>query len=341
MKSWLEGWHKVIMSLPPVYPKENRMATKSKFAKRLAGMQKKYDAAQAPASPGECALDPGRYRAKIHLEMKELNNKFYLDNQYEVVEGDFEGEKASQLDGLDDDKSLGYLKKKLKQFGYDPEMDLAESLEATIDAINERELVGVIQVKQNGDYTNVYLNKVELDEEDEDAEEEAEEEVEEEESEDEAEESDDDENDSEEEESDDEEEAEEEEAEEEETEEVSFEKGETVLYQRPKSKKATEHEIVSINEKKGTCKLKGYPLEVKLEELQKVEVEEADEEDVEEEDEDTAELEVGSKVSIDNKGKSTKGVVKSIDEDSETAKVKCGDKIYKVSFDQITVLTDA
>jgi hypothetical protein len=312
------------------------MATKSKFAKRLAGMQKKYDAAQAPASPGECALDPGRYRAKIHLEMKELNNKFYLDNQYEVVEGDFEGEKASQLDGLEDDKSLGYLKKKLKQFGYDPEMDLAESLEATIDAINERELVGVIQVKQNGDYTNVYLNKVELDEEDEDAEEESEEEESEEESEDEAEESDDDENDSEDEEESDDEEAEEEE----ETEEVSFEKGETVLYQRPKSKKATEHEIVSINEKKGTCKLKGYPLEVKLEELQKVEP--ADEEDAEdEEDEDTAELEVGSKVSIDNKGKSTKGVVKSIDEDSETAKVKCGDKIYKVSFDQITVLTDA
>jgi hypothetical protein len=318
----------------------------SKFAKRLATMQKKYEAAQAPAGFGECPLEVGRYRAKISAELKDIAGKMAIEWSFTVVEGDFEGETATQLDGLENENSFGYLKKRLKQFGYDPDdVQLAESLESILDQINESELVGVIQVKQNGDYTNVYLNKVEL-EESEDAEEDGAEESEEE-SEDEAEEEasdDEDENDSEEEE-----EAEEEEAEEE----ATIEKGSTVLYQKPKSKKAEEFEVLSVDEKKGTAKLKGIPTSVPLAELTLVEAEEEAEEeeeeeeaeeveeeaDAEEEDDDTVELEVGSKVACDIKGRPVKGTVVSIDADSETAKVKTADgKILKVSFEQISAL---
>jgi hypothetical protein len=313
----------------------------SKFAKRLATMQKKYEAAQAPAGFGECPLEVGRYRAKISAELKDIAGKMAIEWSFTVVEGDFEGETATQLDGLENENSFGYLKKRLKQFGYDPDdVQLAESLESILDQINESELVGVIQVKQNGDYTNVYLNKVELEESD-DAEEDGAEESEEE-SEEEAEEeaSDEDENDSE-----DEEEAEEEEAEEE----ATIEKGSTVLYQKPKSKKAEEFEVLSVDEKKGTAKLKGIPTSVPLAELTLVEAEEEAEEeeveeveeeaDAEEEDDDTVELEVGSKVACDIKGRPVKGTVVSIDADSETAKVKTADgKTLKVSFEQISAL---
>lgn len=320
----------------------------SKFAKRLATMQKKYEAAQAPDSPGECNLEPGRYRAKIAGVMKDIGSKLMIEWTYTVVEGDSEGEKVTQLDGLENEKSLGYLKKRVKQLGYDPEdLDLAAQLETILAQVTEQELVGVIQVKQNSDYTNVYLNKVELEESEEDEEEEEESEDDENDSEEEVEEE---EEESEDEESEDEEEAEEEDEEEEEEEEeaASIEKGDTVLFQPPKAKKASEFVVLSVDEKKGTAKLKGYPTPVKLSDLSIPEAEEVEEEEeaeeVEEEaeadeDDGSAELEVGSLVEVDIKGKRIRGKVTSIDEDSETCKVKTSDKVVKVSFEQITVLT--
>lgn len=326
------------------------MAVKSKFAKRLAGMQKKYDAAQTQGGGGESNLEPGRYKVKIAGELKEFNGVLKMVFKYTVIEGDFEGESIESYENLELENSMGYLKKKVKMFGFDPDdVNLADNLEDILAQVTAAETVGIIQVKQNGDYMNVYLNKVELDEEAEEGDEEeaeddtdAGEEEETEESEDE--ESDEEDGEEEEEEESDSEDEEEEESEEEEEEEEAEEeaepivKGSTVLFQAPKTKKAVEFEVLSVNEKAGTAKLKGYPTPVKLDVLQLVAEEEAVEEVDEDDDEEEGELEVGANVSIDVRGKKQKGKVVSIDEENETVRVKCGDKTFKVSAEQITLL---
>lgn len=317
------------------------MTAKSKFAKRLAGMQKKYEAAQSQGGGGESNLEPGKYKVKIAAKVAEFNGVLKMVFKYTVVEGDFEGESIESYENLELENSMSYLKKKIKMFGYDPDdVNLAESLEDILDQVTKNETIGIIQVKQNGDYMNAYLNKVEL--EDEGEEEESDDAGDEEESEDEAEESEEEsEEDSDdgedEEESDDEEESEDADEEEEEESEPIV-KGSTVLFQAPKTKKAVEFEVLSVNEKAGTAKLKGYPTPVKLDVLQLVAEEEAVEEVDEDDDEEEGELEVGANVSIDVRGKKQKGKVVSIDEENETVRVKCGDKTFKVSAEQITLL---
>lgn len=286
------------------------------FKARLAKMGKAYKTAEAAKGLGETNLEAGKYRANITgAELKEVNGKLNIEWEYTVAEGDFENEVATNLDGIEREEAMPYLKKKLNMLGYDADtVDLAADLPTILAEIVDASPLVVIQVKKNDDFVNIYLNKVEdseASEEEGDAEEveetEAEEEV-------------------------------------EEVEEASIEVGSTVLYTPKGQKKAKEFLVEKIDEKKKTAKLKGLvnPVGLDLLELAAVEeVEEAEEADAEAQDsEDEAELTKGAKVEVDINGKPSTGIVLSVDEDDETAKVKLDKtkKVVKVAFDQLTLL---
>lgn len=294
---------------------------KAKLAK-LAGAYKS-------ATPGgaSCTLEDGNYKAQLTgLDLLDTAaGDLMLKSTYTICEGeDNAGEEASTNDQLKTEQNFGFLKSKIKKFGYDPDdLNLAEDLEGLLVAIVASNPICKIQVKNNGDFVNIYVNKVlEMDEAPEAADGQADGEAVEELS----------------------------EASEELTEELAEEtreivKGDNVEYTPPRAKKPVICKVLVVDPKKGLAKLDGTHGVVKLDLLTLVTEAEAADELVEEiaEDEGVEELvslEVGAKVETLVQGKKVTGLVTSVDNDAETAKVKIDKtgKVFKVPFGMLEVL---
>ena len=333
------------------------MGMSSSLKKKLAAASKKFKGAKAPSSTGmvnDSVLD-GNYEATlVGAELTEQASKAALIYTYKINEDDAEagGEEIKQRFWLETEQNLSFLKRDLGRFGYEvDDLDLAEELEGLCKELVDAEPLCRISVKTDGEWQNVYLNKVlemqeENDEEEEEDDEEEEEKkpakgkkssddkkpsksskaskqvVEEEEEEEEEEEKDDD---------------------EEEAEAPEIEKGSIVMFTPPRAKKAVECIVTSIDKKKASADLRGPNKEkfsgIKLDVLELVEEEEEPEAEAEEAEEETAELDVGSKVFVTVKGVEQKGVVKEVDEESEQVKVFVHKlrKTVTVSVDQIEI----
>lgn len=322
---------------------------KSKFAGKLAKMQSAYEKAERPGGGVTTDLPDGKYRAQVTTA--ELSDSSSGDLKikwvYTIEDGDHAGSEVTSFDNLGTEKNLGFLKSKLARFGYDPDsVDLAEELESILKEIVEGNAVVSIQVKSqtDSDFVNVYVNKL-LDMAEPAAEEEEEPtanegkkenvakagtraakagvKVKEEEP------------------------AEEEAVEEEETaEEVVLEKGSEVMYKPKGAKKALEFVVLKVNAD-DTLLLKGEDGKkydkVDAELVDLIVTEEAEEEEAVEEEaaeEEAVELTKGTKVKVTYGGKKHDGSVMSVDEDSETAKIKIPklNKIVQVEFSEIDIV---
>lgn len=335
----------------------------SALKKKLAAAQKKWKKAKPASSSGMVNenVEDGNYTAKLTgKDIKIQNNKPAVLLQYTIEDEDAADEVVTARYWLETEQNLSYLKRDLGRFGYEvDDLDLSSDLDGILDEIVEAEPVCRISVRTSDEWQNVYLNRVDEmnedeneedeEEEDDDTEDEDEEESEDEDEDEEEDEEDEDEDDeeedeeededeeSEDEDEDDDEEEEEDEDEDEDEEEVEIAKGDVVLFKAPRAKKSEECKVTSISESKGTANLKrdrdGKTFKgIKLELLEVPE----DEDEEENDDEELAELEKGSKVIVNVKGKEQPATVVLINEAKENAKVRLT-KTKK----QVTVPLDA
>lgn len=324
-----------------------KMTSKMKKALALAGKKfKSTDAASGGGFVNE-AVEDGRFNAHpSSASLEELGGKPAVVIKYEIEDGDETGDKEGSGEEvstryfLETEQNLSFLKRDLGRFledGAVDDLDLAEDLEATLEAIVEGAPSCVLSVRMAGEYQNVYLNKVDVEgDEDEDAKpakgkgkkgKPAKDED------------------------------EDEENEEDEDEAPAIEKGDSVLFTPPRSKKAKVCKVLKVAGNKATVKDEdGNKHEgILLSKLEAVDPENDDEdededeeetkpakggkgggkggkkkaaaddedEDEDEEDEDDeTEIDVGSKVTVNIKGKEYKGTVKALDEDEETVSVR-------------------
>ncbi len=226
-------------------------------------------------------------------------------------------------DGLDTAQNMSFLKRRLSTFGYkSTEMDLANDLEDTLAELTKKKPTCKVKVKtsDDGQWQNVWPNKVT--DEGEEVEDEEEEEVE-----------------------DEEEEEVEDEEEEEEGDAAEIEKDSEVLFTPPNGKKQLTCTVTRAN-KDGTFNLESETgkkfAKIDADELELADGGEEDEEEEEEEDSDEefGDLEAGSKVEVDIDGKSYKATVVSVNEKKETVKVKVSTP-GKLKGQTKTVSTDA
>lgn len=254
--------------------------------KKLVAAKKKFSKAKKRADTegygGE--LPDSRYSTKLvdahGPEESQSSGRLQFVMVFEILDGDYKGEKIYRYTGLESDDQMFYALRDLARFGY--EIEDFDEIEEALAEIAKAQPEVLITAKTKGDFQNYYIGKVEgmeVEEGDEEEEEEDEEEVEEvEEEDDDIEEDDDDEEDDEEEEDDDEEEDEEEveedpeeEPEEEEEEEVDdedaveLEEGSSVSF-TAKGKEMTGLIVKVINDEKVKVKSdkdgKTYPVKV-------------------------------------------------------------------------------
>lgn len=306
------------------------------YAAKLKAAQKAWGSTEPNAGSGDWYngnVAEGRYKAKpVEKQWSEMGSKPVLVLSFEIMDDDCEGERVHQRYGFET-KQLGILMRDLKSFGVeDPsELDLSEDLDTTVDAIIEAEPICKIMVKEKDGFQNVYLTRVEEMTVSEDEEEEAEEE-----------------------------------------EEVEIEEGDEVTWSNGKRSGT----VTVVKDGKATVKDDAdKKVVVALDKLTKVEVEEEEEEVEEEEaeeetkpkpkagaggkkppkkpkaeeaeeeeggdDEETVELKKGMKVVVPYQKKDADGKVVSIDEESETVKVKLtkfDGKVIKVSVADVEVV---
>lgn len=306
----------------------------SDYTKKLASLKKKWAAAreEAKTSPFSTVED-GRYIARLTGSKIGESSKgnLGLTTEFTIVQGEETGTRLTRWDGLERDEGLPYVARHLKALGLEiDELDLENVEEQMGERVKERPAFR-IRVKTNGDFQNIYVDKevdVEDDVEEEDAgkakpkKKDAKKPKEEEEDS-----SDDDEGET-----------------------PELEVGAAVAVEHDGKEK--EGEIVSIDEKKGTCmvKLPRIPKPVKFEFddltlLVEDDAEPAAEEDEasEDEDEDKPDPEKGNTVVILHEGREKEGKVVSVDKKKKTCEVEIPrvKKPVRYAFADVEVLVDA
>lgn len=125
-------------------------------------------------------VEDGRYLGKlVKAELGESQaGRTQITYRWEILEGDYKGSTLSAYDGLVTEENLLWAIRRLQKFGYEMPEDIDEKGTELKDLLKELEKSGVIcrvRVKTNGEFQNVYLDKVmggEVETDDEDSEQE-------------------------------------------------------------------------------------------------------------------------------------------------------------------------
>ncbi len=122
----------------------------------LKAMQKRWKTSSARKQADK--LPDGTYQAKITSAGVNKSKKGRLQTYYhfKVVAGKFKGRTCAKYDGIETPDNISWLKSTLKTLGVNVPKNILV-LPKTLAKL-EDELV-VIQVKTNGEFTNVYINK--------------------------------------------------------------------------------------------------------------------------------------------------------------------------------------
>jgi hypothetical protein len=126
----------------------------SDILSRLQQFDNDYE--KAPAEGAKIELPPGRYVMNVVkgevFESKE--GRLFLRLDLGVMEGDMSGVIVSKLFTLDDPSRLSWLKKDMFTLGI--MVQKLSELPAALSKITDQALM--VEVKQNGKYTNYYIN---------------------------------------------------------------------------------------------------------------------------------------------------------------------------------------
>lgn len=283
-------------------------------------------AVEAKQSTGFDRVPDGRYVSRLSgadLCLSKSSDKLQIKWSWVILEGEYQGEQILDFDGLEREDALLWLGRKLYRLGIDPETVKLSKLEKTLSDLVESAPVAVLSCKTRNDFQRVSIDKLIDDYEGEEPE--------------------DDENDG-------------------ETEDPEV--GDTVII-TVKDKELTG-EITEVDADEETAKVKAgrkthtvgwddleYPETEEEEKEEKEEeeeessepdeptdAEEEEEEEKEEEEEEEVDLAVGMTVEFEKKGKSHEGVVRSINEDEEIAKVRVGNKVYSVAISDLVMVEE-
>ena len=138
------------------------------FKKKLAGLGSTWQKAATTAvenAPGAEVPD-GKYRCVLgKAEVGESSaGRLQVHWLFFPIEGEQEGNKINDYSGLVTEENLRWLGDRLLRFGVDiTELDLANDLQDTLNAIVEENTVCVVSVVTKGQYSNVFVNQVEED----------------------------------------------------------------------------------------------------------------------------------------------------------------------------------
>lgn len=149
------------------------------FKARLEAAQKNWKKAKIKAAkPSEydSNVEDGRYNAKIvKCEVGEAQSgRVQLVTTYQITQGESKGEKIRSYDGLETEDNLVFVGRFLAKLGY----ELPESIKEIIGIAKEiakDQPSCRIRVKTNGEFQNVFLDKMVDAKDEEDSEEESEE----------------------------------------------------------------------------------------------------------------------------------------------------------------------
>ena len=144
-----------------------KAATKKSSKDSVGKLWNKAKEKAAEMGTGFVTVDPAVYLCCLtNAEVKESDEKKWLHVDFEftiVQEGDFMGEPIHRRDGIMDEQQLSYLIADLKRLGVDAdqlEINSTEDLESVLSELVEAKPCAKIRVKEAGEYTNVYINKL-------------------------------------------------------------------------------------------------------------------------------------------------------------------------------------
>jgi hypothetical protein len=134
---------------------------------KLSNLVKLWKEAE-PIAPSFSSVPEGDYVAALR-EMKQEESKkgrTQIVSTYEIVDGEYTGEKVKRFDGLEDKQQIGYFKGMCEIIG----MDIPEDFEVLQEAMDEfvgscGDLFDIHVAKSKSedgtkDYTNIYINGV-------------------------------------------------------------------------------------------------------------------------------------------------------------------------------------
>lgn len=138
----------------------------SPFAKRLANMKKawadKKEEAKATGGGG-VNVPPDFYICRLTdgtIREAGSNDELHMVLQFTVLEGEQTGEQIPLWDNIQNPERLVYAMRDLRRLNVDTdEMDITD-IEEVLKQLIESAPVVRLKVAQNGEYTNVYINKV-------------------------------------------------------------------------------------------------------------------------------------------------------------------------------------
>lgn len=136
---------------------------KSVFASKLKSMRKNWTSAREEAkSSGFDNLPEGPYVGwLVDAELCESQNgRLQIKWVFKVARGDEAGRTQTSYDGLENADSLVWLGRKLARFDIDIESMELDELESILKELVEREALVRFRVKEKGEFTNVYVDRV-------------------------------------------------------------------------------------------------------------------------------------------------------------------------------------
>ena len=137
---------------------------KNEFEAKLTKLRNKWKSAQSeiPSSGDFPKLDPGRYVGRIsdgEVNESKTTGRLQCFMELTVTEGESKGDTIRKYYGLDKEESLTYLQRDLVRLGIEIPED-PEELENILQSIVKQKLLVKFRVKENGEYLNIYLDKL-------------------------------------------------------------------------------------------------------------------------------------------------------------------------------------
>jgi hypothetical protein len=135
------------------------------WSDRLEKLNKKWGAAKQEAAKtpdGFERMDDGRYVARLtgYTIGESQSGRFQLTTDFAVVQGDEKGQAIRRFDGLEKAESLPYVAKYLQRLGVDLEdFELTELDDVMKKLVEERPAVQ-LRLVTNGDFQNVYVDRI-------------------------------------------------------------------------------------------------------------------------------------------------------------------------------------
>lgn len=108
----------------------------------------------------------GKYVAKIvdnRLERSKSSSRLQVVTVMQIIKGKFEGRMVYKYSGLETENNISFLKTDFKKIGIKlPKniVNITKTLEETIDKVI------AIEIRTKGEFTNIWMNQIESDEED-------------------------------------------------------------------------------------------------------------------------------------------------------------------------------